>query len=288
MDGVLLVGYKRPENLIKLATLCMANDLKLYIFVDSSVNYNELNEDCKKFALELERDGIASCKISSGNCGVAIAVPTALNWAFNTAEILLILEDDCMPNQFAIEYFREMSQKLSSNIIMISGSNPLENLELNESHISSFPLIWGWVTNKKSWELLQAEVRSSTFMLLVKSLKNQPSYYLEIMFFLAARIRIKKGTLRAWDANLVLPMLANRWKTTFPDQSVISNIGNDGVAHHEFNVKSIHISKASQKQPSIGINFDNCRNIDREITRKFYGMKLRHIFSPIKALLINS
>ena len=107
-------------------------------------------------------------------------------------------------------------------------------------------------------------------------------------FFLASEIRVRKGKLDAWDSSLALFMLVNKYISVIPNESCITNVGSDQFASHTKLVTDTElIASPSERIPStkIDVSLTSMQEIDKRIEKNIYNMKLKQLFSPLKATL---
>jgi hypothetical protein len=233
-------------------------------------------------------------KISEKNLGVRFAVPAAINWALESCESLIVLEDDCLPNQYALDYFDESIKMVNQKTVLASGStlpNFPEKLS-GYSYESAYPLIWGWALTKNSWAKIRPD-QVITFKEIFQSILKYPNKTISILYFYAAVIRVDRGLLNAWDSPVALRMLINNYKSIIPDSSVISNVGQDDVASHFESISTkpeFTVTNYGNRAPSMTKNLSEnlSRELDKEIQNQIYKMKFRHILSPIKSKITRS
>lgn len=291
---ILVVCHQRPQKLETLVSLLLPYSSEIYIWIDGwagtdpSGNYLATKSLVEKYAT---KKGITTF-ISDVNHGVDKGVPAALNWVFEfNISGVIVIEDDCIPNEFAITYFNSLQNFLGEEIIMISGSSPFtQNDNFHHSVLSSYPLIWGWATSATAWNRMSEWVYNppNNYQLLLIWVRNLFKN-ISISFFISAQIRVNRGKLKAWDAPIALYMLLNGKKSLVPEVSLFSNIGNDDVAHHtksEVHEKST-LSEAGNYPPSFSTVLDEQSNskADQLIEQRIYNLKFRQILSPLKALL---
>ena len=292
---VLIICYRRPSNLDVIVTACKDKSRDIYIFVDKCEVYDELNiEVCKK----AHQYGASAQKIkvmiSDRNLGVRLAVPTAIDWALESCESLIVLEDDCIPNQYALDYFDKSIKLIDQETVIVSGSTLPNFPEKLTGYIyeSTYPLIWGWGLTKNSWAKIRPDHGFAGREVLLSILKY-PNKTIPILFFFAAVIRVDRGLLNAWDSPVALRMLTRNYKSVIPDTAVISNVGQDEVASHfeSTSTKLEHtVTNYGNRPPSEtkNSNLKLSRKLDREIENQIYRMKFRHVLSPLKSKITRS
>ena len=292
---VLIVCYRRPRNLELILGVCENKSRDIFIFIDKTNQADELNtEVCRISNAHKSVTKNIHVLISDTNLGVGYAVPKAINWALESCESLIVFEDDCLPNKFALEYFDKRDTEISESIVLVSGST-LPNFPqrlVGYFYESKFPLIWGWALTKASWAKIRPDRKIYLKDVCLGICKN-PRNVVPILYFYAAVIRVDRGFLKAWDSPVALRMLIQNYKSIIPDCSVISNVGQDRVASH-FKLKQTTaetlVTKSGTQVPSTTKNSNDqlTRELNRQIRREVYNMKFWHMLSPLKSLLIRS
>lgn len=292
---VLIICFRRPNNLEVIVRACDDEKRDIYIFVDKCDNYDELNTEvcglANQYAKSSQRIKV---KISEKNLGVRFAVPTAIDWALESCENLIVLEDDCIPNQYALDYFDKSIKLINHETVIVSGSTLPKFPDKLSGFIyeSAYPLIWGWGLTKNSWAKIRPDYAFVWKEVLLSILKY-PNRAIPILFFYAAVIRVNRGLLNAWDSPVALRMLIGNYKSVIPDNSVISNVGLDEVASH-FETTSTNPERAvtnyGNRLPSMTKNLNRklSRELDKEIRNQIYEMKFRHVLSPLKSKITQS
>ena len=259
------------------------NERQIYIFADSPSGpgkIQDLNSEVINIVLTHRlRDRIRLFQ-PQNNVGVKNAVPMAIEWAMSFEIALIILEDDCIPKAGAFEFFDKQINNLDSKKVMVCGSLPQdpsnENSDAVLSQLANYPLIWGWATNRSSWNSLRAGIDRKTvpWVQILAEIGRDLSKTKGILFFAAAVIRVNRGQLKAWDSPLALHMLINDYKSILPTVNLITNTGDDEVASHPPRI-SLPNSKRDQ----------NNLNINKLLESKVYDLRNRHLLSPVKAYL---
>ena len=292
---VLIICFRRPRNLEVILRACEDKSRDIYIFVDKSELYDELNNEVCRIANRLsESTESIKVMISEKNLGVRFAVPAAINWALESCESLIVLEDDCFPNQFALDYFDKSIELISQETVLASGST-LPNFPEKLSgfvYESEYPLIWGWGLTKNSWAKIRPD-QGFAFKEIFLSILKYLNRTIPILYFYAAVIRVDRGLLNAWDSPVALRMLIKNYKSIIPDTSVISNVGQDDVASHFESAKSkpeITVTNYGNRAPSMTKNLSTklSKELNQEIQTQIYKMKLQHVLSPIKSKITQS
>ena len=296
MLPVLIVCYLRPKDLEVILEKNFSSGRKIYVFIDKCHDKNKsLNEKVIRLAKAYEVTHDINVKISEVNLGVGSAVPAGIDWIAESETCFIVLEDDCHLNSEGYTFLDKNISKLTQKISVISASSPWDieanSNGLNRNSLSSYPLIHGWATSRTHWREMSFLIGKkppikSSFKIVLK----KPRKILIVCFFLAAHIRVYRGKSKAWDCSLALGMLIMDRKALIPDLTMVTNTGRDEVASHtirEKNQDSI-FRKESTNSPSNLLDesllFTN--KTDKQIEKKLYYLKKRHLLSPFKAYLI--
>ena len=296
MIPLLIVGFARVENIAQMINEYVSTGRRIYLFIDKADTlFESENQRLITFAKLLENEKGIKIKVAKRNLGVGRAVPTAIDWVFETENEVVILEDDCFLLDSHLSYFDSTVSLLSGDKVMICGTTPClggASLNLDEITPIRYPLIWGWATNLDSWNKLRKVYGWPIFGAFREiPLSLHFRELLSTAFFFSALIRVRRERNQSWDSEIAFIMLAKRYKAFVPNLSIVWNRGTDEYAHH-----TIIENKAGYgaiPEPDIEIsetiktNYGRkrVRQIEKLIEDDIYHLKIRNIFSPIKAIL---
>jgi GT2 family glycosyltransferase len=297
MLSVVIIAYKRPELLTQILEQLDERVSPVYVLVDSDPNNSEENLKCKEIALEASTNNTnVYSNFPTTNLGPGRAVPFAITWALENEDTILVLEDDCIPSDKSIEYFENILE-ICPTAGIICGSSPFDFMgkasEMDCVTTSKYALISGWVVKKSTWVLLEIENREKySYKDVLKSGMKNPRNLVPLSYFYASMIRVRAGLAQAWDSFLCFSMLINHVNSVVPNVTLISNLGLDSVAS---NTKSTHVSRtniyqAASNQP-VANRLDTSKRMERRTNREIegaiYKLKMRHLLSPIKSVLLS-
>ena len=296
MLPVLIVCYLRPEKLEALLKKLQSSQRRIFVFIDRAPPpFVDLNQSVVKVAEKYSMEFEIEICWADKNYGVGLGVPTALDWVFKFVNEVIVLEDDCLPTLNALKYFDNQADRLENDLKLACGTSPWppENQDSVNAKLttSSYPLIWGWSTNKENWIEISELIRNDlSHLRVLRSVLKNPLRIREIGFFYAATIRVKKGRLKAWDSPLALEMLLENYWSIIPNFSLVENSGQDRFASHFSNPDLLFgeiVSKSFLGEPSIEIDLSKGvrKTTNKEIENTIYKMKYRHALSPVKAFL---
>ena len=295
MYSVLVVAYKRPQLLEAIIKGVPDFVESIYIHVDQSTEGDKENSKVIELAKEMQSlDSRISVKIASSNLGPGHAVPAAVNWAIEGSKSILVLEDDCLPNESAYEFFQRNHNLIAEKYI-ICGTSPYDfqnnKILQTENTTSSYALISGWMIGIETWNQLNIEsALDLRYKHIVRKSMHKPRLLLPLSFFYASIIRIRRGHVKAWDSIFCFSMIMNDILSIIPNVTVIDNLGFDLVASNtkatSGDLSNVY-NKSSDIKPSLALNLsDGARQrTDSLITKSIYHMGLRNYLSPVKSSL---
>lgn len=160
---ILLITFNRPETTcLVFEQIRKLEPTHLYLFSDAPRSGNtediDLVETCRCLLNDSQIDW--TCHVErwfpETNMGCALGVSSAISWAFESSERLIILEDDFFPQADFFSFCKSMLETYRDNdrIMHISGAHKSEKVEANDadhmfSHIAE---TGGWATWKHAWK----------------------------------------------------------------------------------------------------------------------------------------
>ncbi|KQS30665.1 hypothetical protein [Dyadobacter sp. Leaf189] len=238
---VLLITFNRPETTCHVfAQIRKLKPSKLYIFSDAAriekPEENELVEACRSLFddSQINWDCQVEKWFADTNMGCAMGVSSAISWAFETNEKLIILEDDCLPHPSFFSFCKVMLDKYHNNdrVMHVSGTRWNGEFAMGQSDhfFSLIGHIWGWATWKRAWN------KYDFWMEKLPEMKNQRK--VQALFgdskiarywydrFNEVYIQEKKST---WDYQWQYTLFLNYGLSVVPNVNLVSNIGLEGV-----------------------------------------------------------
>ncbi len=293
MIPVLIVGYLRPENMAKILD-SVSKDRRTYVFIDHSSTDPKKNDEVYLTALKYEDTHLINIRRSESNLGVGQSVPEAISWVFEKEASVIILEDDCIPNEFMFDYFDENVNLLDFKNIILSARAPLftNGFVMLKNGKSTYPLTNAWAIRKESWvEFVSSRNSLIPINEFLRGILVNPKLILSLSYFFAATIRARNGLLKAWDVEMSMYFLSRRKFCLLPNHSCVTILGVDSVASNtkiEQNSDSDLYLAASRVKPSSEWDFSKSfqRTIESQIERNTYQIKIRHILSPMKSIIL--
>lgn len=236
---ILLVTFNRPENTsVVLKEIKKIKPSKLYIFSDAPRAGNAKDVIDVSETRTLFNDTNFACEVfklfEKKNLGCGPGVSKAINWIFESEEMAIILEDDCVPNSSFFHFCRLMllKYKMDSKVMHISGTrwNPEYDVGDLDYFFSSISHIWGWATWKRAWNKYDYSMntwnKESMKDQLIKMFRNRLlSQYLLQSFDEISKLSNK----HTWDIQWQCTILRENGLVINPNVNLVSNIGIEGV-----------------------------------------------------------
>jgi hypothetical protein len=173
---------------------------------------------------------------ADANLGCKRRVSSGLDWAFAQCEEAIVLEDDCLPHPAFFRFCEELLVRYRDDerIMGIGGTNYQYGQPRGDDsyYFSRFTHIWGWASWRRSWQLVDVELK------LWDEIRagNWLSYYLYDDRLAAHWGKmfdaVRNGTLDTWDCQWAFASWIHSKLGIVPNVNLISNIGFGADATH--------------------------------------------------------
>lgn len=279
---LLIIGFRRSKNLAELLDQAKTMGApRIYVALDGPRNSTDWKEtqECESVVRHFEELNPSLIRIrqSTENLGSAVSVLSACDWIFSTEDFAIIMEDDCRPSPDFFKYVADAESVLSNNsrAMLICGTQFAPELVTgNRWSYSSYPLMWGWATSKVKWNLLRG-------LVLGRFADENEVFDLrktELIYWKEGARRALEGFVDAWDIPLVYGMRRLGLLTILPPTNLVVNSGNDEYATHTLGTAD-GLNRVTEPyfKSEIGPEFNP--DLDKWLSRNFYGISFRHRFS---------
>ena len=259
---ILFLVFNRPDTTIKVFNeIQKIKPKKLYIAADGPRDGNINDEKkCNEVKELIFKNINWNCEIKSllreNNLGCKKAVSSAIDWFFESEEMGIILEDDCVPHQDFFYFCEKLLNfyKNDTRVMMICGTNYLgiDHQFYDDYFFSKFYIVWGWATWKRAWKYYDVEMLQWPNFKENKNLNNffyniDISSYYEGMFDL---LFYKK--FNTWDIQWWFSCISQSAYSILPKYNLITNLGEIGT--HSETQKDL-----SMNLPTKSFNIDNIK-----------------------------
>lgn len=179
---VFMVFFNRPEPLEQVfQSVKKARPSKLFLCQDGPRQNRpddiENITKCREVVSDIDWKCEVYYDYSEKNLGCGMRIFSGLKNAFEKADRLIIIEDDCVPSQDFYPFCKELLEKYRNDerIKIISGMNhlgqycPLSNQDYFFTKSGS---IWGWATWKRAWDNVEWDMPYLDDKELIETLSN--------------------------------------------------------------------------------------------------------------------
>jgi hypothetical protein len=240
--AVLLTIFNRPDTTEKVfQAIRLAKPKKLYISADAPRLNNKSDElECEKaraIVKKVDWDCTVKYRFLETNLGCGRGISSAISWAFDNEEWLIILEDDCVPSLPFFEYCNYCLKKYAHDqrVWIVSGRSHHENSKYFDDQdyiFSHHEHIWGWATWKRCWKHFDYDMKEWDYFyknggFLNSFLSKEEGIYYNDMF--ANKLTSKNIQAHAWSNQYLFAIQINSGLTITPSKNLIHNIGAIGV-----------------------------------------------------------
>ena len=237
---VLMVFFNRSKPLEKVfESVRNAKPKILFLAQDGAREGNKNDkkgiEECREVVKNIDWDCEVHTDFSEVNLGCGKRMSSAITWAFESVDRLIILEDDCVPDKAFFPFADELLEKYKddSRISMISAMNHLESYDNgnNDSYLfCNSGAIWGWATWKRQWESYDFNMGFIEEQDAFNKIKNSklPRYYRRDLLKQGKnRLSVLKSgkKLSSWTFQFNMIGFLNNQLTIVPKVNMISNVG---------------------------------------------------------------
>jgi hypothetical protein len=239
---VLLILFNRPETTKKVfEAIRKAKPKKLYVSGDGPRQGNKSDvvncEKARMITKQIDWDCDVKYRFLDENLGCGWGPASAISWAFETEDSLIILEDDCVPSQPFFPYCNYLLNKFKDNerIWLISGRSHHSDSKYFKKYdyiYTRYGHSWGWATWKRCWNHFDMEMSEFPEFLKEGGGKN--------VFFTKKEGRLynrkynklfsdKELFTHVWDYQFGFSLILNNAFCIVPRKNLIENVGWNGT-----------------------------------------------------------
>lgn len=235
---IVLICYNRPWHTFEvLKALEEHNVQNLIIFSDAPKSEKDTENVFKTRSLfESIRWTKPEIILQEQNQGLAKSIVSAVDYALETYDSMILLEDDCVPQKYFFDFIYDCLIKYEDleRVFGITGYSvtiPDDILKSYPFDLYFFPRIgsWGWATWRTKWNLYEKDI-VTLLESCIKEVIDLNQGGIDIPFMLK---QLLQGHLNdVWTLNWVLTTYLHQGCFIYPTKSHIVNIGMDGSGLH--------------------------------------------------------
>lgn len=248
---VLMIFFNRPDSFKKVfEKVREARPKTLILAQDGPRNEIDLPgiEACRKVVENIDWECNVIRDYSEVNLGCGVRPKSAIDFALERFESVIILEDDCIPSRTFFPYCEELLEKYKNDdrIALISGLNHFETWDCGnyDYFFSRAAAIWGWATWKRAWNrFYDYSVKGINDDYRLKIYKQQVGNdyvaELRIASLTKANRAAQNGEkLSYWDTQWGFAEFTQNMVAIVPRVNQICNVGAGVDSTHAKNVKT--------------------------------------------------
>jgi hypothetical protein len=250
ISPILVLGYNRPDYLENLLDYLRYLKIdKLYISIDGPKSENPedilLVNQCREVANATKSWCDSKVLFMDVNMGCYLGVTKGIDWFFNFEQSGIILEDDLIFDNRALDFLSlglDM-YKSTNSVGTISAYNHFDyftNSELDIYSLSvNFPSSWGWATWRDRWQMLEKEFDGYSKISYCLKMRKFGGIG-NTLYWLKLRQRLIVRNLDSWAYRWLITQARYNLNTIVPSTSLITNIGFRSDATHTKNEKKLN------------------------------------------------
>lgn len=253
---VLMIFFNRPDSFKKVfEKVREARPQTLILTQDGPRNESDLPgiEACRKVVENIDWECNVIRDYSEVNLGCGVRPKSAIDFALERFESVIILEDDCIPSRTFFPYCEELLEKYKNDdrIAYISGLNHFEtwNCGNYDYFFSRAAAIWGWATWKRAWNrFYDYSVKGISDDYRLKIYKQQVGNNYVAGRRIAALTKANRAAqngekLSYWDTQWDFAEFTQNMVAIVPRVNQICNVGVGVDSTHAKNVKTTRYIK---------------------------------------------
>lgn len=236
--AVLIIFFARPNTLQDVfEKVKKARPSKLFLACDGPRENNptdvERIEQCKRIVSDIDWECDVHMHYATENRGCGRGPSDAISWAFSHVDKLLILEDDCVPDDSLFPFMKEMLDKYENDerIGLISGFNHLKNWDCGQNSycFTKTGATLGWGTWRRVWQRYDyhvTHIQEKYYQKLLEGeFKSRKNARKRIAGWQNAYEESRTKKLNYWDVQFGFLKYAQSYLCVVPKNNLIYNIG---------------------------------------------------------------
>jgi hypothetical protein len=233
------IVFHRPELTDRVfAEIAKARPPKLLVAADAPrADRPGEAEDCRAVRAIVERVDWP-CEVltdyAKQHLGCGLRESSAMDWFFEQAEEVIILEDDTLPNQSFFRFCEELLERYRDDerVMAIGGNNFLGNRGVSpySYYFSRYVMSWGWASWRRAWRYYDYEIklwpalRKTGWLNSIFDDRRASTYWADIFD------RVPDHD--TWDYQFLFACWTQHGLSIVPDVNLVSNIGYGVKAAH--------------------------------------------------------
>lgn len=252
---VLLISFNRPETtLIVFERIREVKPSVLYLAFDGPRAGKEGECEkcmaCRKIVEMVDWECELHTLFHEKNVGCGYGPSMAISWAFETAEKLIVLEDDCFPSISFFSFCEELLRRYEEDkrIWIIGGLS----IHSKSKYFGAYDYLfshhahtWGWATWKNRWEQFDMFIKDAPIFLKEGGAFNVYDYKPYVKRFnrklKRVFLNIEREVKHSWDTQWDYVRAKNGGLGVVPRINLIQNTGAVNGTHNSIGGNAVSI-----------------------------------------------
>lgn len=231
---VAFVFYNRPEYVrLSFRRIRELAPRRLLLIADGPKSEEDAIRcgEARSAALQIDWPCDVETSFSDSNLGCRARLTSGLTWAFERAEEMIIVEDDCIPDPSFFSFCASLLERYRDDerVTAISGNNFQGGRSRGSEsyYFSRYCHIWGWATWRRAWSLYEANVESFPDALRTGQFSKMFDSEEESEFWRSVLDRCYRRELDTWDYQWMYSCWRRGGLCIHPAVNLVTNIGCD-------------------------------------------------------------
>ena len=284
--NILILAHNRLESFKHLLSSCMGiKDAKIWISVDKG-NSNK-NHELINYIEKIHDGSNFFYQISEKNLGVRDGVYFGIDWFFESVENGVILEEDLILNNKALEYLFKNDEIKDIDILNLScfDNSEVNKNSINLSKVQDF-YMWGWISKKSVWNEFKNYRSKSIFNYFPHKFFIKTGF-LSYFQWLFISILLKKNHIDSWGYRfLFFTIFKNKSSYRTSPPVAVNNGLDEGANYTKLTLKRKNlINRCDKNLLEYDVNQSTyLYRTDIEKNHFLHAHKTRHNISLYQAL----
>lgn len=248
---VILTIFNRPDKTrAVMENLRQIKPKRLFIAADGPrPNHLQDKEKCllaRQEATTVEWPCDLKTRFLDQNIGCDLAVPSAIDWFFQSCDYGILLEDDCIIHPHFFAFCGDLFERYSDDlrIMQISSLSPYAAREHPyDYHFSRmFLCSGGWATWRRAWKHFTSDMHRYSDKEVFEIFRTYHQDYFKSLQQYRKLLEFKKGCLSQWDHwdfQWNMACCAQNGLSIVPENNLMINIGFDDDSTHTRQVSPV-------------------------------------------------
>jgi hypothetical protein len=271
-SSILVLAYLRPKETIELVKKCLLyTDSKILVTVDGAKSKTDRDMQEHMVAALGELSPRIQVILFPQNYGCRRAITKGLTiaaWELKT-DVIIVLEDDCLPNRNFFDLIEEEGWRLKHQVLSISGSAPIRMRSSARFYFSNLTFIHGWAMSRNN------------LMKMIQSIERPYRVRLGKRVGLGARVfwtlnylKVELDLIDTWDSHWMWASWTFREPNLVPIEPLVTNVGYASTRAPNAEAKGFETRKETN---TIYVDELSDREIDRVIEKDFFGISIPNL-----------